>query len=109
MSYENLQYDSGMQLKTHRQNYVLFTTQCFFFFFSPMAFVRRVIKRLTYLLTYITVASSSLAKNILLLQGLRHFSTNFPLNLIFKISTQDVDIAAELPDMRINQCGLSKK
>jgi len=27
----------------------------FFFFFSPMAFVRRVIKRLTYLLTYLVM------------------------------------------------------
>ena len=31
--------------------------QCFFSFFSPMAFVRRVIKRLTYLLTYIAKIS----------------------------------------------------
>ena len=35
MSYENLQYDSGMQLKTHRPNHVLFTTQCFFSSFFP--------------------------------------------------------------------------
>jgi len=40
--------------KVYLHTYIIYDDICsvFFFFFSPMAFVRRVIKRLTYLLTY---------------------------------------------------------